>query len=143
MKPGHGIPLDRFLLLPLDITTPHELPFPIYRTYVDTAFESTAMPSHSEGKPPLRHFTSSFFERTREIMLEFGKDAMEVCSLLYHPMFCSTPSSSMIQLPSGVLLPTLCRSTRKMPNHSSAMDGVPCDVSLTSSGGLDISLNSS
>jgi hypothetical protein len=79
MKPDQGIPLDRFLLLPLDITTPHELPFPVYQTRVDPAFETTARPSVAIGKTPLQHFTSSFLERTREIMLQFGKDAMEVC----------------------------------------------------------------
>ncbi|RPD74261.1 nucleoside hydrolase [Lentinus tigrinus ALCF2SS1-7] len=76
--PGHGLPLDRFLLLPLDITTPHELPFPTYKAAVDHAFESTATPSRADGKPPLVHFTSAFLERTREIMVEFGKDAMEL-----------------------------------------------------------------
>ena len=30
------------------------------------------------GKGPLTHFTSAFLERTREIMLQFGKDAMEL-----------------------------------------------------------------
>ncbi|RDX55068.1 nucleoside hydrolase [Lentinus brumalis] len=76
--PGHALPLDRFLLLPLDITTPHELPFPTYQAAVDPAFESTASPSRGEGKAPLVHFTSAFLERTREIMVEFGKDAMEL-----------------------------------------------------------------
>jgi hypothetical protein len=78
MRPGEGIPLDRFLLLPLDITTPHELPFPVYQQHVDNAFQSTASPSNPDRKPPIQHFTSCFFERTREVMLEFGKDAMEV-----------------------------------------------------------------
>jgi hypothetical protein len=78
MKPDEGIPLDRLLLLPLDITTPHELPFAVYQKYIDKAFKSTASPSKPGGKPPIQHFTSSFFERTREVMLSFGKDAMEV-----------------------------------------------------------------
>ncbi|PIL36154.1 hypothetical protein GSI_01814 [Ganoderma sinense ZZ0214-1] len=77
-EPECGVPLDRFLLLPLDITTPHELSFPYYKDVVDGAFESTAAPSRPEGKPPLVHFTSSFLERTREVMVEFGKDAMEL-----------------------------------------------------------------
>ena len=76
--PEDGLPLDRFLLLPLDITTPHELSFPLYKAAVDPAFESTASPSTPEGKPPLVHFTSAFLERTREVMVEFGKDAMEL-----------------------------------------------------------------
>ncbi|KAG6886275.1 hypothetical protein C0993_006685 [Termitomyces sp. T159_Od127] len=75
---GTGLPLDRFLLLPLDITTPHELPFQVYTEAIDTTFDSTAIPSLSLGKSPLVHFTSSFFERTREIMISFGKDAMEL-----------------------------------------------------------------
>ncbi|KDQ57686.1 hypothetical protein JAAARDRAFT_35371 [Jaapia argillacea MUCL 33604] len=73
-----GLPLERFLLLPLDITTPHELPFPLYKDKVDNTFESTEAPSKAEDKPPLHHFTSSFLERAREVMLEFGKDAMEL-----------------------------------------------------------------
>lgn len=72
------LPLNRFLLLPLDITTPHLLPFPEYKSKVDPAFESTSTPSKPDGKPPLVHFTSSFLERTREIMLEFGTDGMEL-----------------------------------------------------------------
>jgi hypothetical protein len=78
-SPEDGLPLDRFILLPLDITTPHELPFPHYKAYVDPSFESSVWPSVAGlGKSPLTHFTSSFLERTREIMLEFGKDAMEL-----------------------------------------------------------------
>ena len=73
---GDGIPLDRFLLMPLDITTPHELPFDVYRAKVDPAFGSA--PGAAAGKGPLTHFTSAFLERTREIMLQFGKDAMEL-----------------------------------------------------------------
>ncbi|KAI0949624.1 hypothetical protein AcW1_009173 [Taiwanofungus camphoratus] len=73
-----GFPLERFILLPLDITTLHELPFPYYKLKVDAAFESTTKRSEPEGKSPLVHFTSSFLERTREIMVEFGKDAMEL-----------------------------------------------------------------
>ncbi|KAL1696264.1 Inosine/uridine-preferring nucleoside hydrolase domain-containing protein [Schizophyllum commune] len=73
---GDGIPLDRFLLMPLDITTPHELPFDVYRSKVDPTFESA--PGAAAGKGPLTHFTSAFLERTREIMLQFGKDAMEL-----------------------------------------------------------------
>jgi hypothetical protein len=78
-RPETGIPLDRFILLPLDITTPHELPFHIYREKVDPSLESSTAPSiETSGKAPLTHFTSSFLEQTREIMLGFGKDAMEL-----------------------------------------------------------------
>ena len=73
-----GLPLDRFLLLPLDLTTPHQLPFPYYRANVDPTFESSATPSKSHEKSPITHFTSSFLERTREIMLSYGCDAMEL-----------------------------------------------------------------
>ena len=72
------LPLDRFLLLSLDITTNHELPFPLYQQLVDPAFSSSFQPSIQSGKAPLHHFTSSFLERTREIMVEFGKDGMEM-----------------------------------------------------------------
>lgn len=73
-----GLPLNRFLLLPLDITTPHELPFPEYKKHVDSAFHNSSLPSISNNKSPLTHFTSSFLERARENMLQFGKDALEL-----------------------------------------------------------------
>ncbi|KAJ7782897.1 nucleoside hydrolase [Mycena metata] len=62
------LPLDRFLMLPLDITTIHELPFPHYKAKVDVSFETSAIPSDKSKKSPL----------TRSIMLQFGKDAMEL-----------------------------------------------------------------
>ena len=77
-EPTQGLPLDRFLLLPLDITTPHELPFPLYAARIDNTFRDTSAPSRAADKPPLVHFTSAFLERTREVMCEFGKDAMEL-----------------------------------------------------------------
>ena len=76
--PDQGFPHERFILVPLDVTIPHELPFPVYKTEVDPEFESTSSPSISAGKPPLSHFTSAFLERTREVMLSFGKDVMEL-----------------------------------------------------------------
>ncbi|KAG5352201.1 hypothetical protein C0989_003282 [Termitomyces sp. Mn162] len=78
LDPQSRLPLDRFLLLPLDITTPHELPFRTYIEVIDQSFNSTAIPSLPLGKSPMMHFTSSFLERTREIMVSFGKDAMEL-----------------------------------------------------------------
>ncbi|KAI0812525.1 nucleoside hydrolase [Irpex lacteus] len=72
------IPLDRFTLIPLDITTPHELPFPFYNKHVDPHCIDTKNPSLPSLKTPLVHFTSAFLERTREVMLSFGKDAMEL-----------------------------------------------------------------
>lgn len=70
--------MDRFLLLPLDITTPHELPFPVYVDRVDPRFEGLMKPSSADGKNSITHFTSSFLEHTRTVMLQFGKDAMEL-----------------------------------------------------------------
>jgi len=73
------LPLDRFLLLPLDITTLHELPFNVYQQKVDSAFRSASeAPSDGSNKTPIVHFTSSFLERTREVMVSYGKDAMEL-----------------------------------------------------------------
>lgn len=83
----NGLPLERFVLLPLDITTPHELSFPLYKTHVDPSFTNSSLPSNPLEKSPLLHFTSSFFERTREIMLEFGKDAMELHDVV--AMWCA------------------------------------------------------
>ncbi|KAI6046060.1 nucleoside hydrolase [Pisolithus marmoratus] len=76
--PARGLPLDRVVLLPLDITTVHEIPFPFYVKHIDPTFESTRNPSVASTKSPLVHFSSSFLERTREVMIEFGKDAMEL-----------------------------------------------------------------
>ncbi|KAF8813675.1 nucleoside hydrolase [Phlegmacium glaucopus] len=73
-----GLPLNRFLLLPLDVTTSHELPFPEYKKLIDPAFHNSSLPSISRDKSPLTHFTSSFLERTRENMLRFGKDVVEL-----------------------------------------------------------------
>lgn len=76
--PDQGFPRERFILLPLDVTSTHKLPFPVYKAQVDPAFENTAAPSIPEGKPPLTHFTSSFLERTREVTLSFGEDMMKL-----------------------------------------------------------------
>lgn len=66
-------------MVPLDLTTPHELPFPVYKQAVDPAFESASgAPSNGSIKPPIVHFTSAFLERTREVMQSYGKDAMEL-----------------------------------------------------------------
>ncbi|KAI6157578.1 nucleoside hydrolase [Pisolithus tinctorius] len=76
--PERGLPPNRVVLLPLDITTVHELRFPFYVKHIDPTFESTRKPSVASTKSPLVHFSSAFFERTREVMIEFGKDAMEL-----------------------------------------------------------------
>jgi hypothetical protein len=93
-EPGAGFPLDRFFLLPLDVTTPHILPFPLYKDHVDPAFDSTSNPSKSEGKPPVTHFTSSFFERTREVMQGFGYDAMELHDIV--AVWCAIENSRVV-----------------------------------------------
>ncbi|KAJ6593665.1 nucleoside hydrolase [Mycena capillaripes] len=81
------LPLDRFLMLPLDITTPHELPFPFYKNKVDPSFATSSLPSDQSSKSPLTHFTSSFLEQTRAVMLQYGKDAMELHDIV--AMWCA------------------------------------------------------
>lgn len=77
-SPADGLPLERVILLPLDITNLHEIPFPFYVERVDSTFESTRKPSIASNKQPLIHFSSAVFERTREVMITFGKDALEL-----------------------------------------------------------------
>ncbi|ETW80657.1 hypothetical protein HETIRDRAFT_123134 [Heterobasidion irregulare TC 32-1] len=76
-RPQSGLPLSRVLMLPLDITTVHELPFPLYTSRADRAFDPVKI-SVAADKGPMQHFTSPFLQRTREIMRGFGKDAMEL-----------------------------------------------------------------
>ncbi|KAH9055466.1 nucleoside hydrolase [Lactarius vividus] len=71
------LPLERVLLLPLDITCLHTLPFPAYSKYVDPAFAEDT-PSVLAGKTPLTHFSSAFFRRTRHVMRARGQDGMEL-----------------------------------------------------------------
>lgn len=76
---SQAFPLERFILLPLDVTTPHEMSFPAYKTRIDPDFQSTSPPSpEAKDRDPIVHFTSAFFDRTRTVMLRFGKDAMEL-----------------------------------------------------------------
>jgi hypothetical protein len=89
--PRFGVPAERFYLLPLDITTQHLLPFPMYKRRVDPAFHTTSVPSEANGKPPITHFTSSVFERTREVMLGFGSDAMELHDIV--AVWCAIENS--------------------------------------------------
>ncbi|KAF8497657.1 Inosine/uridine-preferring nucleoside hydrolase domain-containing protein [Gautieria morchelliformis] len=77
-EPYKGLPLDRFILLPLDVTTSHELPFAEYKKWVDPGFSDTRSPSEPNDKAPLTHFTSSFLERTAEVMRGFGVDAVQL-----------------------------------------------------------------
>ncbi|KAG1777639.1 nucleoside hydrolase [Suillus placidus] len=95
-----GLPLDRVVLAPLDITSSHELPFPHYAQKVDSAFKSTAQPSNADGKSPLVHFTSSVFESTREIMLEWGKDALELHDIV--AIWCAIENPPEINPVGGV-----------------------------------------
>ncbi|KAK0459162.1 nucleoside hydrolase [Desarmillaria tabescens] len=93
-KPELGLPLDRFFLLPLDITTPHELPFPVYQARVDPSFSNMNTPSVAGEKKALTHFTSSFLEHTRTVMLQFGKDAMELHDIVAVWCAIANPPSS-------------------------------------------------
>jgi hypothetical protein len=100
--------------LPLDITTPHELPFPIYKKAVDPSFTSTAEPSNPLNKSPLTHFTSSFFEKTREIMLEFGKDAMELHDIVAIWCAICNPPVQDEQLTEGCSLSPAWRARKRL-----------------------------
>ncbi|KAF8520477.1 Inosine/uridine-preferring nucleoside hydrolase domain-containing protein [Hysterangium stoloniferum] len=91
--PMCALPLDRFIMIPLDITDKHTFPFPDYKSVVDSTFSTTASPSIPGSKPPLVHFTSSVLERTAEVMRGFGVDAIQ----LHDPMamwcaICNPPS---------------------------------------------------
>ncbi|KAH9971125.1 nucleoside hydrolase [Lactifluus volemus] len=77
IAPATRLPLTRVLLLPLDITTSHLLPFATYNVHVDPTF-ATEMPSIPTGKAPLTHFTSAFLLRARKVMRAYGVDAMEL-----------------------------------------------------------------
>jgi hypothetical protein len=77
ISPATRLPLARVLLLPLDITTSHLLPFATYTARVDPTF-ATENPSVPMGKTPLTHFTSAFLLRTRKVMRAYGQDAMQL-----------------------------------------------------------------
>jgi hypothetical protein len=77
ISPTTRLPLARVLLLPLDITSSHLLPFSSYTARVDPAF-AIDRPSVPAAKTPLTHFTSAFLRRTRGVMRAYGKDAMEL-----------------------------------------------------------------
>ena len=77
-----GLPLDRFLMVPLDVTALHKMSFVKYKEQVDPSFASTTNPSTVAGKLPLTHFTSSFLERAREVMQQFGSDSMELLDIV-------------------------------------------------------------
>ena len=77
ISPTTRLPLARVLLLPLDITSTHLLPFSSYTAHIDPAF-AIDRPSVPTAKTPLTHFTSAFLRRTRGVMRAYGKDAMEL-----------------------------------------------------------------
>lgn len=106
-SPTQGFPLERFLLLPLDTTTPHEMPFPYYKEHIDPAFENTTRPSDPSQKAPLVHFTSAFLERTREVMLMFNNDAMELHDIVAVWCAVENPPPSDEELAQAGSLPVL------------------------------------
>lgn len=73
-----SLALPNLYILPLDLTSYLTLPFSLYTSAVDPSFSSTRSPSNPTTKSPLTHFTSSFLERTVEIMRSFGGNAMEL-----------------------------------------------------------------
>ncbi|KAH9986999.1 nucleoside hydrolase [Russula compacta] len=75
ISPTTRLPLARFLLLPLDITSSHLLPFSSYIAHIDPAFAEDR-PSVAAGKAPLTHFTNAFLRRTRSVMRAYGQDGM-------------------------------------------------------------------
>ncbi|KAF8134586.1 nucleoside hydrolase [Boletus edulis] len=97
VAPGSGLPLERVVLATLDITTPHELPFPFYTQHIDPTFESTSRPSIGSVKAPLTHFTSSFLEHAREIMVAFGKDALELHDVVAVWCAIENPPETIVQ----------------------------------------------
>ena len=76
-SPTTRLPPERVLLLPIDITASHFLPFATYSTYVDPTF-ATDTPSVQVGKTPLTHFSSAFFRRMCHVMRAHGLNGMEL-----------------------------------------------------------------
>ncbi|EKM54529.1 uncharacterized protein PHACADRAFT_210325 [Phanerochaete carnosa HHB-10118-sp] len=107
VSPVQGFPLERFLLVPLDTTTPHEITFPYYKEHIDPTFENTTRPSDPSQKAPLLHFTSAFLERTREVMIMFGKDAMELHDIVAVWCAIENPPPSDEELAQAGPLPVL------------------------------------
>jgi hypothetical protein len=65
---------DLLQQMPLDITERHQLPFDVYMKRVDPELGSGG----KGDKEPLIAFTSAFLEKTREIMLKFGMDWIQL-----------------------------------------------------------------
>lgn len=98
-EPNTGLPLDRLLLLPLDITTQHQFSFSVYKNKVDPTLDVPSHPSVATDKPPLTHFTSAFLERVHERMLQFGKDSL----VLHDPatVWCAIENPPSVALSKG------------------------------------------
>lgn len=64
------LPLEKFLMFPLDITKEHALPFDAYKKLVDPGFADA--PSQEKDKSWLVHFTSSYLERVKEVMAQYN-----------------------------------------------------------------------
>jgi len=75
ISPTTRLPLTRVLLVPLDITASHMLPFAGYTARIDSAFVADK-PSVPTAKTPITHFTSAFLRRARSVMRAYGQDAM-------------------------------------------------------------------
>jgi len=75
ISPTTRLPLTRVLLVPLDITSSHLLPFAGYTARIDPAFVAD-QPSVPTAKTPITHFTSAIFRRARNVMRAYGQDAM-------------------------------------------------------------------
>ena len=68
---------------------------------------SAALDDDPSQKAPLVHFTSSFLERTREVMLMFGKDAMELHDIVAVWCAIENPPPSDEELARANSLPVL------------------------------------
>ena len=66
--------------------------------------DATTRPTEPTGKPPLVHFTSAFLERTREIMVSYGKDAMELHDIV--AVWCAL-ANPPVQVEAAGAVPTL------------------------------------
>ena len=72
------LPLDRVLLIPLDITSTHTLFYPTYTSLVDPSFIYGQDVKRVREKYPLTYFTSAFLQGMRaETIQSGGRDALE------------------------------------------------------------------
>jgi len=96
-------PLNRFVLIPLDITTKHGLELTTYVEKVDSKFGDSGRPSEEGSKPIIQHFTSSILERTWEVMKSFGIEELH----LHDPsaVWCAIRNPAVVD--EGDLLPLM------------------------------------